>query len=348
MNECIIRRANENDIAKIMAFINDHWKKDHILAVSKDFFIYQHVWKDEVCYIIAETCNSNEIEGVLGYITYSQDQPRDLFGAIWKVRSNSYPMLGMKMQLYALKNLDARTFSAIALNPSTLSMHARWGAYMGELKQYYMLGAHDEYKIAEIHMQPNSTYENNIKQYTLRKVAVADDIIEVCEYEKQIGKIPIKSFEFVKHRYFDHPIYIYNNYAVIDDTAHIKGMLVTREVQYKERRVLRILDYLGDTEAISHLGQALQALLNENMYEYIDFYEYGLDDNLLKQAGFVLRKKNDINIIPNYFEPFVKDNIDIAFYTSEKSGNVILFKGDGDQDRPNFITKMNAREELSY
>jgi hypothetical protein len=43
-----------------------------------------------------------------------------------------------------------------------------------------------------------------------------------------------------------------------------------------------------------------------------------------------------LNIIPNYFEPFVAENIDIYFF-SNTNEKVYIFKGDGDQDRPNFI-----------
>lgn len=39
------------------------------------------------------------------------------------------------------------------------------------------------------------------------------------------------------------------------------------------------------------------------------------------------------NIMPDYFAPFEQRNIDI-YYMSEIE-DVILFKGDGDMDRPN-------------
>ena len=71
-------------------------------------------------------------------------------------------------------------------------------------------------------------------------------------------------------------------------------------------------------------------------YEYIDFYLYGIEDDILRDAGFVLQD-DDVNIIPNYFEPFVQKNISLDFY-ADSLEEIILFKGDGDQDRPNFIS----------
>ena len=48
------------------------------------------------------------------------------------------------------------------------------------------------------------------------------------------------------------------------------------------------------------------------------------------QIFFVME---DGNIIPEYFSPFEQKNVDI-YYMSEMD-KPILFKGDGDMDRPN-------------
>ena len=38
-----IRLANENDIDSIMTFIDEHWKKNHILAVDRELFKYEYL-----------------------------------------------------------------------------------------------------------------------------------------------------------------------------------------------------------------------------------------------------------------------------------------------------------------
>jgi len=50
------------------------------------------------------------------------------------------------------------------------------------------------------------------------------------------------------------------------------------------------------------------------------------------------RKKIKNLIIPNYFEPFKRINIDLnyAYKDLKKDSPVRLFKADGDQDRPNY------------
>ena len=51
--------------------------------------------------------------------------------------------------------------------------------------------------------------------------------------------------------------------------------------------------------------------LEETNCEYIDFYNYGFKEQSLLSAGFIERTEGDANIIPNYFHPFVQENIDI-------------------------------------
>lgn len=73
--------------------------------------------------------------------------------------------------------------------------------------------------------------------------------------------------------------------------------------------------------------------MQENKWEYIDLYCYGIEDDILKRSGFLKRTENDPNIIPNYFEPFEQKNVDI-YFVSNVMENLHLYRGDGDQDRP--------------
>ena len=61
-----------------------------------------------------------------------------------------------------------------------------------------------------------------------------------------------------------------------------------------------------------------------------------MDKKILKKAGFKQNKFTKNIIIPNYFEPFVKENINICTAVWPKKTQLLIFKGDGDQDRPSF------------
>ena len=59
-----------------------------------------------------------------------------------------------------------------------------------------------------------------------------------------------------------------------------------------------------------------------------------LDLNM-NHIGFIQRNDDDLNIIPQYFEPLVQQNIERWFETNDN--NMIIFKGDGDGDRPSCL-----------
>ena len=104
---------------------------------------------------------------------------------------------------------------------------------------------------------------------------------------------------------------------------------------FKKRKSLRIIDFNGDHKKIRFIGGQLIKFIEKNNYEYLDFYNFGIDKKYFKSAGFS-EVNNDV-IIPNYYEPFLRKNIKINFAVYPKIKNFILFKGDCDQERPSLI-----------
>ena len=56
--------------------------------------------------------------------------------------------------------------------------------------------------------------------------------------------------------------------------------------------------------------------------------------SLFREAGFTQIDPEGPDIVPDHFEPFERRNIRLRFAVNTNQP-VILFKGDGDQDRPN-------------
>ena len=72
--------------------------------------------------------------------------------------------------------------------------------------------------------------------------------------------------------------------------------------------------------------------------EYIDFLQYGINKKYFLSCGFKLLNLNNSIVVPNYFEPFVQKNIPLLFsYKLNNNNKIRIFKGDGDQDRPNLL-----------
>ncbi len=92
------------------------------------------------------------------------------------------------------------------------------------------------------------------------------------------------------------------------------------------------MDIIGNDTLFYQVTDGIDRLVKSLDAEYVDFYETGLSEERMESAGWK-KVKDSGNVIPNYFSPFVQENIDINYMAQEKE--VVLFKADGDQDRPN-------------
>ena len=83
------------DADEIMKFIDNEWKKGHILGISKDYFLYEYKNKDHLNFVISKN-QTNKINGILGFIRSSSDDNATVWTTMWKVsKSSGSPMLGV-------------------------------------------------------------------------------------------------------------------------------------------------------------------------------------------------------------------------------------------------------------
>ncbi len=335
-----IRLADVSDIDAIMRFIDEHWKKGHIMAVNRSFFEYEFRDGDRVNFIIAVDKKTGEIECIQGFLPCSKtDDPskKDVWGSIWKVNDTHKNMafLGIEVDERLPKLLNCRMGMGVGLNPKTSLIIADqvFRSKTGKMKQYYLLGDIMNPQIAVINHVPEVRNKGNylnldvVKLENMQELKIDFDI-------DSIDALPYKDSWYFEKRYFNYPIYHYDVYGV-KQYGKTEAVLVTREISCNNKKVIRVIDYIGNFTLISSLGPFLHSLVDDGGYEYLDFYEFGVDDNYFLDAGMTLREDNDKNIIPNYFEPFVQQNIDI--WVSYSLDGTKCFKGDSDQDRPNFV-----------
>lgn len=327
-----VRFAKYEDIPRIMLFIKTYWSNNHILANDRSFFEYQYVDKQEVHFVLFENGN-NDIIGVLGYIPYDCEkcQERDIFLALWKVRQGEHFLAGMEMLYYLEREGKCRNTYCARINRQTFSIYKYLKKNIAKLEHYYMLNALcGDYRIAEIKKRTEVKYQKH--SYQVNSITSVEQL-DFGEINNKEFEGPYKSVNYVKKRYFEHPVYIYKIFEI--KTAEGIAYIVGRDQEYNGAKVFRIVELWGKECNIANIGSFLENFLIMNMYEYIDCYAYGLSDICMEKSGFTKLQENDENIIPNYFEPFEKNNIDIYIFTP-KGISTRMFKGDGDQDRPSF------------
>ncbi len=334
---CEFRMATIDDVESIMRFIYTYWSENHILALDKEFFLYEFAHENRINYFLAFHKKSKELEAVIGFYQYSKEMipyQTDYSGAILKVRDCcDIPMLGVELLQRLLQTIQPRVYVGNGANPITAMPLQKkiLKDITGKHKHYYRLSDRNTYNIAVVNHKKILPIISDI-QYPLIKYNTINEMYKNFNEEKFKLRKPYKDSWYINKRYFNHPIYSYKLLGIQKETI-TDTVLVCRSIEQNNSKVLRIVDVLGDCEQIAYIGNALQKLLEEEEYEYIDIYERGISSDILEAAGLLERTEEDQNIIPNYFEPFVQKNVDIYYHV--KSDDIYIFKADGDQDRPN-------------
>ncbi len=356
-----IRFAVREDIPAIMEFIEEYWAHGHILAHDRELFDFQYVYGDEVCFVLQENPKSGSIESVLGYIPYGTEGERDIFSAIWKVGKKDGFLPGMELIRFLEAHGRCRNLLGVGLATGAVSMMKYLRKKIGDFEHYYRLNpAVSEFRIAEIKTIPPSkpvaeasepadaeqvpAFDMGGKQAPGReeqempiwhRVRAFEEIEEAVE-TWQTGRVPWKSAEFVRRRYFAHPEYVYEAWHIAYGGRD--GLLICRAQEAEGRSIYRIIDLIGDVSVLAGTEKLFAEQFAEHGYEYVDCLVYGMDEVVMKKAGFTKRTEADGNIIPNYFEPFERRNITIHNYMP-KQDQIVMFRGDGDQDRPSIRKK---------
>ena len=338
-----IRLAEKEDIDSIMQFINDHWKEGHIMSRSRELFEYEYVDGEDVNFVLAIDRSTHSIEGIFGFLRCSHTNEfdkRHIWGSIWKVNTEreNMPLLGIELAKRVCPMTESSQQIGNGANPNTTVPLRKLFFKEKTVKmiQYYFLNHRmEQYHIAVIQDKWEPKIKTASANIRLQQFYTIEEVKAHFNIEK-LDAIPYKDNWYLGKRYFQHPWYTYRVYGLAKESGRTEALMVTREIECKGSRILRIVDYMGNQKLFSELGSLFFEWTSQSEYEYIDFYVYGFDEQAVYDAGFRKRDTEDRNIIPNYFEPFLQENVDIwAHYKKE---GTTFFKADGDQDRPNIIS----------
>lgn len=329
------RLATVADIDAIMAFYKREWGTNHILATDRDFFCYQHQSGNAVNFMLAINRATGQIEGAEGFIQYSE-KLLDIGAVMWKISSScKVPFLGVEVVKRLKQATGCRVYLGPGANPKTaVPLHQKMLKHLvGKMEHYYLLSDNTEFKIPRIQKKRALPCHSEIETNQLKPVSDINELDGKFNYQDWIDRKPFKDRWYIERRYFNYPIYNYQRFAVTTPDGRVPAVIFAREVSQNDATVLRIVDLIGTPESLATLHPEWRQLIKDKGYEYIDLYCKGIDQQVLRQGGFVHKDETDPNILPNYFEPFLQQNIDIWYSLSDD--DAVLFKGDGDQDRPN-------------
>lgn len=338
--------CSKAEITEVIDFIDNHWQKNHALVLSRPLMDWQHfdTINNRYNFSFARHRQSGEIHALQGLIPSSQYDPEILnpivWGGIWKVRSDiNNSGLGMMVRLYGEIEIPGCARGGIGLSNDASSIEKKLNIRNGICNQYYMLNRKILHFRLAANIPPGHPEPKFASNPSKTIIPLKEDDYYNAEGPAFTGIPPYKSKNYYLNRFYRHPIYTYHVAGILE-AKQLIGVFFYRICEAQDSRCIRIVDYFGTGDSLPGNADNFQKLMEDTSAEYIDFFNTGINPELFFQTGFDERHRSDI-IIPNYFEPFLQKNIELAYSLSSKDPNfpILFFKADGDQDRPNRIPK---------
>lgn len=331
----MIRLCGLNEIDKLQGFLNEKWVKNHIMGTNLPLMNFQHLSEENYNFFISIDDISSVISAVWGFIPLSQYDPElgdnnDFWGAIWKVDDdNAPPGTGLMLYFTFRNKFKPASFAGIGTSDFAHNILKKLKFTTGYLKHYYLRNPNfTNFHIAQFTDVINDNME--FRHETNQSIKLLDNLMGIDEIKHDY--YPRKSINYIVNRYVKHPIYKYLLFGIFESEKLI-AVWVMRKINVNDSSCLRIVDMIGQTQNVSISYNHISDIVINMNVEYVDCLNYGFDNSLFETWGF--KKKGENDIIPNYFEPFIKKNNEIRFAYKANYPLYCMFKGDADQDRPN-------------
>ncbi len=324
------RLAEYSERDRLIDFINANFDWKLPLVNRKEFFEYYYCG-DRLQFAIAES--EGEWKAAAGYILADHSETPDLWVSVWvAVKGANGAGLELMNALPALTG--ARVVACNNIRENTCVFYRFLGWEAERLPHYYRLA--DRTSAEDFRL---------CRPVSVQRLPVSGDLeldhVSTTVRLQGLGlpptsHTPAKDLWYLTRRYFAFPHLNYDVWS-IHDKGVLLGYLVTRTVASGEQGeipVLRIVDYIGEDPVLPRIGAALDRLLANTGAEYADCYCAGIPAEVFAAMGFTERKPGDGTVIPNYLTPPLYDNTEYFYFTNRPDG-FVMFKADGDQDRPN-------------
>ena len=330
-----------DEIEDVVSFIDNYWKKNHILVLSRPLLDWQHLdrQRNRYNFSIARSRKNNEIHAITGFIPIGQFDPAlpqyAFYGAIWKEREDVAPIgLGISVYYFACRELQPYFWGSIGISETGCKNQ---GKEIKEMEHYFLLNPScAQFNIAK-NVEKYRKYNLKDREgWTCCPLSLQDYNALPIESPVFIYIYGLKTKDYYINRFFLHPVYKYH-FLAIKEGEIVKAIVVYRKCPANSSACLRIVDFIGEFTALENVSGSFVSLLEKEQCEYIDFLVANGDSISIEKAGFINKQKTENSIIPNWFEPFVQENkpLNYSFWCYDPGYIPVLFRGDSDQDRPN-------------
>ncbi len=336
-----IEFCKKNNLKEVQRFIHLKWQKNHILSKNKKLFNWFYGNKKNYNFIIAK--KNGRIIGLLGYIKNfhfsKKNNCRDIIWlALWKVdEKEAPPGLGLAL-LKKLRDENPKTdIAVIGINSLHPPLYRRLNFEVNHMDHFFMINPYlKKFKVIKFKNKINDKKNFKIKKNITFEI-INDKFLKNTKFKYKSKNFTLyKNLNFFINKYIKNPFYKYILFNLKIEKKN--AIIVLRTIKIKSSKIIRVIDFEGDETIIPYLKNFFKNIIIKEKAEYLDFLQYGIDKRFFFKAGFKLLDNSKNTVIPNYFEPLVKNNKAVYFaYSINKNHKLKIFKGDGDQDRPNLI-----------
>jgi hypothetical protein len=331
-----IRICRDDDIAAVMTFIDQHWRKHHVLATSRKLMDWQYRQAGGH-YNFVLALEGDDLLAILGFIPVDRydralQERAAVWLALWKLRGDvKVAGLGLRMLRFLDRTHGTKTIAVNGINAAHPPMYQALGYRTGILRHSYIFNPNFGSNALAILDPAGVVPAPRPGQAVMREMNL-QSLQQLHLRTADQNKSPV----YFAERYLRHPFYRYHVHLF--SHGSLQALLATRVARHGNAAALRIVDFLGDVNVLAQIGGCLDDLMQLHGAEYVDFMNSGIPQGLLAQAGFAELDFDGPLIIPNRFEPLDRKNHRVFF--AIKSGDIsepLIFRADGDQDRPNLL-----------
>ena len=338
MKKIQISRQQTRKIKQLQSFLHNYWRKNHIFVKNKKFLIWQHKKGPSMTYMIAKL--KDKIVGVIGYIPqshYDSKLPKnEIFLTISRTTDNIPPAIHLKIFKHVKKKIAKEFIGSLGGWNTRVANYNKYLGFTTGFMDHYLIASPylEKYKIISFDKKLITSIVNNKYEF----LEINEKFLKKKKlYNLYRHQYPKKSNTFIIKRYLKHPIFKYNVFLLKKNSRPL-AILVIRKIKIGNSNVLRIIDFIGKQNEFSNIGNLITHLFKKYKSEFIDIYSYGINVKYMKKVGFVDRRKINNLVVPDYYEPFLRKNINLMYgymCRYDKKNKLRILKGDGDQDRPN-------------
>lgn len=334
MPDIRFRLARPGEDAAILDFINAHFDMHLPLINRPEFYNFYFAGPEGGAprFAVAEDGEGQYLSAA-GYIPAGREPSAGVWVSIW-VAAKGHNGVGLELMDALPGLLNAPVLACNNIRPATCKLYHFLGWQAERLRHYYRLGTPGPGGWTLAVPGDAAPLPAPAKDLALEPVADAD-VLEALGLP-ETPHTPKKDLWYLRRRYFAFPHFRYDVWAVREN-GRLLAYAVTRTVSAADTGcapVLRLVDFIGPDEVLPRIGGALDKLLCRTGAEYLDCYNVGIDPDVWRQAGLTERLEGDGVIIPNYLTPPLRDNTEYYYFVNQPDG-FVMFKADGDQDRPN-------------